>query len=165
MVTTAADDKGSERTTRARIWLVSVLEQVRAARSDGFCGLGLIAYAAPLRMSVLSLVPDGQEPPLPSPDPAETAAFLCRLSGKQQPFHDGFHLVDADKLRITHVSHFVAPSVPSQRPKNLPAYPVGARLMTALLVSLQPFVVLSATMNGRGHSILFERGVMLQLSK
>lgn len=144
---------------------MSVLELVRSSRSDDFCGLGLIVYAAPLRMSVMSLMPEGQEPSLPSSDPAETAAFLGRLSGSQQPFHDGFNLVDSDELRITHVSHFVAPSVPSQRPENLPGHPVGARLMTALLVSLQPFVVLSATMNRREGSILFERGAVLRLSK
>jgi hypothetical protein len=150
--------------SKSEDWARGIVVHIRETLPAGFTGLGLIAYRPPLRIATMALAPDRYWHPLPRAGLAATARFLCGLSDLGNPLHDGFHLVDADSLRVTHLSHLVVPTVPAYRPPELPDRPVGARLMTALLMSRQPAVRFALTMTATGAATLFDDGRMLPLS-
>jgi hypothetical protein len=150
--------------SKSEDWARDIVVHIRQALHSGFTGLGLIAYRPPLRIATMALAPNRYWPPLPRADLASTARFLCGLSDVGNPLHDGFHLIDADSLHVTHVSHLVVPAVPAYRPAELPDRPVGARLMTALLMSRQPAVRFALTMTATGAATLFDNGRMFPLS-
>jgi len=146
-------------------WVTQVLRRVAADGPRNFAGLGLVVYRPPLELPVAALVPPDR---LPAPDAGgdleTTVALLCRLSDISSPLHDGFHLVDARALTVTHLCQFFAPPVPSSLPASLPPRPVGARFMAAFLGSLLPSVVMTAIMSDRNEAIVVERGVIRALN-
>lgn len=144
-------------------WLTAVLSRVVANLPPRFAGLGLVLYVPPLRLPVTPLVPPGQVPSLPQGDLSLGADLLRRLSDSASALHDGFHLVDAQSLEITHVCHFFAPPIPADLSKMLPDRPVGARFMAALLGSLLPSVVMTAVLSDSEGAMTIERGAVRRL--
>jgi hypothetical protein len=145
-------------------WLTTVLRHVAANLPSRFAGLGLILYTPPLDLPVTPLVPASQTPPLAGEGAEASADLLCRLSDSAHPLHDGFHLVDARALAITHLCHFFAPPIPARIPKSVPDHAVGARFMAALLGSMLPSVVMTAVLSDREGAITIERGVIRKLT-
>lgn len=145
-------------------WLTTVLCHVAANLPAHFAGLGLVLYVPPLDLPVTPLVPPSQTPRLAGNDVKASAELLRRLSDSANPLHDGFHLVDAKSLTITHLCHFFSPPIPAGIAKSIPDHPVGARFMAALLGSLLPSVVMTAVLSDREGAIAFERGVVRKLT-
>lgn len=141
-------------------WVTAVLRNVAANPPGRFAGIGLVLYVPPLDLPVAPLVPPSQIPPLPSGDVAESTRLLRQLADSACPLHDGFHLVDTYSLAITHLCHFFAPPIPAELPPSVPAHPVGARFMAALLGSLLPSVVMTSVLGEREGAIVIERGVI-----
>lgn len=123
-----------------------------------FDGVGLVVYHPPMTLPVTPLVPVARMPANEAVDVMGSAEFLRKIANSSENLHDGFHLVDAERLVITHVCQYVAPPIPSIMPNHALPYPVGARYMTALLASLLPSVVLAATLNAREGAVLFVNG-------
>jgi hypothetical protein len=111
-----------------------------------------------MKLPVVSLLPSDREPVNEAVDVAESAEFLRAIANPSGSFHDGFHLIDAERLVVTHVCQYVAPPIPAVLPGDALSYPVGARYMTARLASLLPSVVLTATLNKREGAVLFVNG-------
>ena len=144
-------------------WLTSVLREVASHRTSRFAGLGLVVYKPPMDLPVTPLVPADLSRDLPCVEMVDSVRLLRRLSDAQSPIHDGFHLIDATTMAITHVCHFFAPPIPSKLPPSIPNYAVGARFMAALLGSLLPSVVMTGILGEREGAIAIERGVIRSL--
>lgn len=145
-------------------WLTIVLGQVAGHKSPRFAGLGLILYTPPMDLPVTPLVPTDFAVKLPGKELSDAVELLRGLSDAQSPMHDGFHLIDASTMTITHVCHFFAPPIPDKLPNSIPNYAIGARFMAALLGSLLPSVVMTAILGEREGAIAIERGVIRPLN-
>jgi hypothetical protein len=108
---------------------------------------------------VLPLVWNGNALPLPTEDVEGSIALLRQLCRPDSPFHDGFHLVDAQSLKLTHASQFFAPPIPDVRPEGMSNRAVGARFMAAWIGSLLPTVAMTAILSQCEGGVMFERGV------
>jgi hypothetical protein len=145
--------------TREMEWLTGVFELVLANLADNSAGLGIIVYRPPLDLPVVPLnSADCGQVQLPT-GVERTAEFLVRLSHATDPMHDGFHLVDAERLVITHICQYVAPPIRQSGTLSMPTHPVGARYMTALLASALPSVVVAATLSSQRSVVAFRGGV------
>lgn len=145
-------------------WLTNVLGAVAARQTGRVAGLGLVLYRPPLDLPVTGLVPPELGVRLPCKDLKATVELLSRLSDADSALHDGFHLIDASRMELTHVCHFFAPPIPDTLPDTIPGYAVGARFMAALLGSLLPSVVMTAVMGDREGAIAIERGLIRPLN-
>jgi hypothetical protein len=114
-------------------------------------------------LPVTPLVPPEIGVELPCRDLKATVELLTRLTDAASPLHDGFHLIDASTMELTHVCHFFAPPIPDTLPPSIPSYPVGARFMAALLGSLLSSVVMTSVLGEREGAIAIERGVIRPL--
>ena len=144
-------------------WVTAVLSDVAVNRPARFAGLGLILYRPPLDLPVTPLAPSGMVRSQPEGRPEAAAELLRELSDSSNPLHDGFHLVDANSLTITHLCHFFAPPIPADIARLLPPHPVGARFMAALLGSLLPSVVMTALLSDSDGPLMIERGLICRL--
>lgn len=142
----------------AREWIIQVLLGVVRGAPLRFAGLGLLLYRSPVELALAPLAPSSHSSALPTRSMDEAIDLLRRLADLNNPLHDGFHLVDAGRLVITHVCQFVSPPIPSKLPIALPDFPIGARHMTAILASYVPSVVLTAVLTDRNQATLIERG-------
>ena len=139
----------------------SILNEVRANAPATFSGLGLIFYNPPLSLPVITL---GYEslflPPLPIVGADVIAQILARISVAESPWHDGFHLIDAQSVEMTHVSQFFSPPLEAAH-YSVSDPPIGARHMAAMLGSTLPTVDVTALLTKRGDLILFKNGALL----
>jgi hypothetical protein len=117
-------------------------------------------YRTPLELPVTPLIPDAQKVADLPKRLEESICFLGELADQSSPFHDGFHLVDANTMTLTHICQYVAPTIPVGLPHWQLEHPVGARYMTALLASLMPCVALAATLSATGEMSVFNRGTV-----
>ena len=159
-----ADDAKEKEVLSPVEWLIAVLSDVVSEHNPRFAGLGLVLYTPPMDLPVTPLIPAALAINLPCRELAESIELLRRLSDTQSPLHDGFHLVDANTMAITHVCHFFAPSIPGNLPQSIPNYAVGARFMAALLGSLLQSVVMTAIVGEREGAIAIERGIIRPLN-
>lgn len=148
---------------REEEWLTRLLRILSDNLSPRFAGLGLVVYRPPMLLPVTPLIPAGREPASESTDVVESAEFLRKLANSPDNLHDGFHLVDAERLVISHTCQYVAPPIPPTLPKDALLHPVGARHMTALLTSLLPSVVITATLSKREGVTAFVNGAVRPL--
>lgn len=145
-------------------WLVEIFSALNAS-ADNFAGLGLIFYEPPLALPILSLAPQDRELDLPASSIAASIALLSKVSRAGSPFHDGFHMVNANNLQVTQVSQFFAPPIPSAAPRIDVDHPIGARFMAAYLGSMMPTVALIATLSKREGGLIFMNGTIQPILK
>jgi hypothetical protein len=117
-------------------------------------------YRPPLELPITPLVPDAQKVADLPKSFEEAIGFLGELADQSGPFHDGFHLVDASTMTLTHICQYVAPTIPAGLPHWQLEHSVGARYMTALLASLMTCVALAATLSATGEMSVFDRGTV-----
>ncbi|MEO8736582.1 MAG: hypothetical protein ABI380_08585 [Edaphobacter sp.] len=147
----------------AEDWLQSVFSALGASYVERFSGLGLILYYPRLPLPVLPLVQSASALPLPTRNLQESIQLLHVLCQFDSAFHDGFHLVDAESLSITHVSQFFSPPIPDIVPELRTDHPIGARFMSAWLGSNLPAVCMTATLSKSEGGLVFSRGVVRTL--
>lgn len=143
---------------REEEWVTRLFRLLSGDVPSSFEGVGLVVYHPPMVLPVTPLVPIARMPANKAIDVEGSAGFLRSLAASPENLHDGFHLIDAQRLVITHICQYVAPPIPPMMPSQALPYPVGARYMTALLASLLPTVVLTATLNAREGAVLFVNG-------
>jgi hypothetical protein len=140
-------------------FVTSLLKEVRVRSSPSFSGLGLILYAPPMRLPVVSLGDQSLfQPQLPVREIETIAEVLARISTLESPWHDGFHLIDARAAEMTHVSQFFSPPLDRAQSLRVSAMPIGARQMSAMLGSMLPIVECTALLTKRGDSLVFRAG-------
>ncbi|WP_313605361.1 hypothetical protein [Comamonas jiangduensis] len=133
-----------------------VLGAVADLRSEDFTGVGVVFYECLVQLPHLQLS-NG----FVKADPGrfvdvDLASALSSLSVARNPLHDGFHFVDARSWHLTHLSQFISPPIPHNAEQKL--HGAGARLMAALLASLQPGIVCAGLVSQGGEVHLFSRG-------
>jgi hypothetical protein len=147
----------------AEEWLKGVFCALGTPCTKSFSGLGLILYHSTHALPVLPLTHSESELPLPTMGLEDSVRLLHTLCQFDSPFHDGFHLVEAESLSITHVSQFFSPPIPEIVPQSPTNHAVGARFMSAWLGSYLPAVCMAATLSRVEGGLVFERGVIRTL--
>lgn len=147
----------------AESWLQNVFSALGSDYAEQFSGLGLILYYPRLALPVVPLARSAPALPLPTRNFEESIRLLQALCRFDSAFHDGFHLVDAESLNITHISQFFSPPIPDTVPELMTDHPIGARFMSAWLGSNIPTVCMTATLSRSEGGLVFARGIVRQL--
>lgn len=143
-----------------------LLRSINRLASSDFTGIGLVFYRSPMRLPCRALGDQALfEPGLPVAGDERLAQVLAGISRRGSRWHDGFHLIEADTFRLTHVCQFASPPL-ALLPEPAPGQePVGARWQSALAMSQLPGVPLAALISSRGEPFIFEDGHERQLAK
>jgi len=125
------------------------------APSD-FSGMGLVLYRGRHTLPHLSL--RNSEPAIleHAVGPKHVAHVLSELASTNSPWHDGFHFIDEDEGRLTHVAQFISPPIPTQ--VALISSEGGARHMSAALASLLCGISMVGVMTSRGEISVYVSG-------
>jgi hypothetical protein len=133
-----------------------VLRAVADLRSKDFAGVGVVFYECLAQLPHLQLINGFVKADPGRFADVDLASALSILSAIGNPLHDGFHFVDARSWHLTHLSQFISPPIPHNAEEQL--HGAGARLMAALLASLQPGIVCVGLVSMGGEVHLFSRG-------
>lgn len=132
---------------------------VAANRTPLFSGVGVVFYKCLRLLPHISLgSPKLACPQLPISGTERIASALVLISDASSPWHDGFHLVDAETWSLTHVSQFLSPVLPKSDSAIGDNRPNGARHMTAYLVSKLPEIACVGLLTHAGELCIFECG-------
>ena len=144
-----------------------LLRSIKESAPGDFTGIGLVFYAAPMRLPCCALGdPALFEPGLPvAGDGSRLAQVLAGMSRRASRWHDGFHLIEAGSFQLTHVCQFVAPPLDLLPQPTAGQEPVGARWQSAVAMSRLPGVALTALISSRGEPFIFEDGHERQLAE
>jgi hypothetical protein len=143
-----------------------LLRSIHRLACGDFTGIGLVFYRQPMRLPCRALGDQALfEPALPVAGEERLAQVLAAISRRGSRWHDGFHLIDADSLRLTHVCQFVSPPLALLPEPAAGQEPVGARWRSAVALSQLPGVPLTALISSRGEPFIFEGGHERQLAK
>lgn len=141
--------------------VLEVMMELKRLRTPGFAGVGVVFYRPPLRLPIASLGrSNSAKPSLPIHGARDIATTLASVSDRASPWHDGFHLVDAQSLALTHIAQFIAPPLDHVRAIASDAQPTGARQMTALLTSKLRCVGSVALLSTVGEINFYSEGVL-----
>ncbi|CAL62329.1 Hypothetical protein HEAR2193 [Herminiimonas arsenicoxydans] len=136
-----------------------LLRLVSTKRPNKFSGVGVVFYK---ELDLLPRVwlgnPETPLPHLPVFGLEKIAVTLAAIADYENPWHDGFHLVDGSSWALTHVSQFISPPLPDDERKIAEPRPTGARHMTALLASQIPSIFCVGLLTQAGEVCLFENG-------
>lgn len=146
--------------------VLDLLLRVAERKPRDFTGLGVVFYTSLAHLPHLAL---GQSLPaglgLPVVGAESVAATLAKVSGKASAWHDGFHFVDAHSLALTHLCQFLSPGIPYEFSQSHGASPMGARHMTAQLVSRLQGIECVGLLTNQDELTLFERGAQVHTVK
>lgn len=124
-----------------------------------FSGLGIVFYNSLASLPFLPLEVTGDESfDLPVSGLLAMSEVLALTARKSSSWHDGFHFVDANSLRLTHLCQFIAPPLPKLRDQSPRA--CGARHMTALLASNVGGIVSVGLLTQDRTVSIYESGVL-----
>lgn len=142
--------------------IFSLLDSVRARRTSGFAGLGLIYYRSIRDLPILALGDTlFATPTMPIKSASAITNALVEVSDRSSNWHDGFHLIDARTGALTHLSQFISPPV-DVPPSDLRSFkPSGAREMAAMLASKIEAVEFSAVLGTDGEARVFRSGALI----
>ncbi|GAA2988473.1 hypothetical protein [Actinokineospora diospyrosa] len=138
-------------------WALELAQAIVKQKTDQFSGIGLILYSPPLRLPTVRMV-ENELVSISVRDSTESAELLTPLADKSSPFHDGFHLIRADCLELTHICQFVSPPIPEGVTSIITGTAVGARNMSALLTSLAPSIELAVAISQSGRIVVYKEG-------
>lgn len=139
--------------------IFDLLGQVQSHATHAFSGLGLIFYSSLADLPIVALGNQSLYPrALPVADRLTLASLLAEISTFSSPWHDGFHLIDANSFALTHISQFLSPPVELLRQSSSQGFPVGARHMAALAGSKIASVSYTALLSNKGVPAVFHRG-------
>lgn len=135
---------------------VSLLKGVAREQPSDFAGLGVVFYD---HLEALPFIALDVAPRHRIQTPVEglwvVAKTLSRVSSRSSGCHDGFHLVESQHQRLTHVAQFLSPPLPRS---EQPPRESGARHMTALLTSSLEGIDGVGVLSQRGELTLYVAG-------
>lgn len=134
-----------------------LMRRVWDESSQDFSGLGVVFYRELVDLPHASLqVPSSDSHLAGSIGDEALAELLNMVSNFRSPWHDGFHFISVNEMRLTHIAQFVSPPVPS----NIEAIPLesGARHMTAALASMVKGIALVAVLPAHGEIVIYDQG-------
>jgi hypothetical protein len=125
--------------------------------TDDFSGLGIVIYDSLRALPFLPLEVGGDEMfNLPVSGLDAVGEVLAHTAKRSTHWHDGFHLLQADPLRLTHLCQFISPPLPKAG-DSVPRAS-GARHMTALLASRVAGIVAVAILTQERVASIYEAG-------
>lgn len=139
-----------------------VLTQIKERLSDGFSGIGLVAYDSSSfsPSNHCDLRPDIDFPHYSIYD-EDIYDFLLDISDYRNTLHDGFHFINQDGI-VTHVAQYFVPSIV----ETLSPHPEhGVRLYSSICGSTIPGVLFIATICSNGDIYIFQSGKQVNVSK
>lgn len=142
---------------RARFF--DLLMKVAVNRPADFVGLGVIAYSTTEGLPVFPL---GRavhaQADLPVHGEEQVMNALSSIATRNNPQHDGFHLINGENGDLTHLAQFVSPPLDKACAHLRENLPNGARQMTALLISLMHQVLFAAVVTADGNVQMYIKG-------
>lgn len=99
---------------------------------------------------------------LPANGSENIANILSRISQIDSNWHDGFHLIEVDEFKLTHVCQFLSPPLEFLSPPSLGDLPIGARQKSAMAISKLSSVACAALINSKGEVQVFMGGEPLK---
>ena len=139
--------------------IFDLLRQVQSHATNAFSGLGLIFYSSLADLPVVALGEQTLFPrTLPVANRQMLTSLLADISTFSSPWHDGFHLIDANSFSLTHISQFLSPPVEFLRQSNSRGLPVGARHMAAMAGSRIASISYTALLSNKGAPAVFQNG-------
>lgn len=138
-----------------------ILAKINLSRSSSFTGIGVVFYSELKELPSVALGNSTtSRPRLPILGFDAIVRTLVKVSDISSPWHDGFHMIEMQSKTLTHLSHFLSPSLDSmpQLPDNRPS---GARQMTALIVSMIDGVDYVGVIGTTGEIIMYRDGCAL----
>jgi hypothetical protein len=137
---------------------IELLRRVAEEAEADFSGVGFICYSNLSSLPHLALsVSQNSIRGLPIIGVSATGTFLAYASRASSPLHDGFHLIAAQSLALTHVCQFIAPVIPPDQ-SGL-QFAAGARHMSALLASRTQGIEAAALITKDGTGVIYEGGI------
>lgn len=139
--------------------IFDLLGQVQSHATNAFSGLGLIFYSSLADLPIVALGEQALFPrTLPVANRQTLVSLLADISTFSSPWHDGFHLIDANSFSLTHISQFLSPPVEFLRESSSQGLPVGARHMAAIAGSRIASVSFTALLSNKGAPAVFQSG-------
>lgn len=146
--------------------VLDLLLRVAERKPRAFTGLGVVFYTS---LADLPHLPLGQSLPaglgLPVVGAENVAIALAAVSDRASAWHDGFHFVDVHSQALTHLCQFLSPGIPHEFTQSMGASPMGARHMTAQLVSRLQGIECVGLLTNQDELTLFERGTQVHTAK
>ena len=139
--------------------VLRLLKKVAPNLTEDFSGLGIVFYRSLQALPYLPLEVAGDERfALPISGLDAVGDVLARTARRSTHWHDGFHLVHIDQLRLTHLCQFISPPLP-RAGESVPKAS-GARHMTALLASRVDGVAATGILTKERVASIYESGVL-----
>lgn len=134
-----------------------LLAAIAAKRASDFTGIGVVFYVDLRSLPHLQLTNDLIAPEASRFDCVDLASLLASISTQSCLLHDGFHFVNAQDWKLTHLSQFISPPIPRDASEKFQG--TGARLMAAVLASVLPGIASVGLVSHTGDVHLFCGGV------
>lgn len=136
-----------------------LLTHITSKLTEDFSGLGIVLYDSLVALPYLPLEVGGDERfDLPVSGLDAVGDVLARTARRSTRWHDGFHLLHAHPLRLTHLCQFISPPLP--KAGDLVPRASGARHMTALLASRVAGIVAVGILTQERVASIYESGVL-----
>ncbi|WP_152996312.1 hypothetical protein [Pseudomonas aeruginosa] len=135
---------------------LSLLKSISKNRESDFSGTGLIFYSDLSELPFLQLENESIKPNAAIFSDCEIDSAICQISKPKDPLHDGFHFIDIETWKITHVSQFISPPIPNDAAQRFRG--TGSRLMSAYLASLITGIKCAGIVSQAGKVHLFHTG-------
>ncbi len=124
---------------------------------EDFSGVGIVIYDSLLALPFLPLdVGEVERFNLPVSGLDAVGDVLARTARRSTHWHDGFHFLHAESLRLTHLCQFISPPLPNAG--DLVPRASGARHMTGLLASRVAGIVAVAILTQERVASIYESG-------
>lgn len=135
----------------------NLLNLVANNRDSNFSGIGVVFYSSLDNLPYLQLAGDSKKRDAIMLEGRDIIIALSLASNVGSPFHDGFHFVDVNTWKITHISQYISPPILPNKILNF--HGSGARVMSAYLASLIPGIACAGVVSQSGYVQLFLEGV------
>ncbi|WP_233989800.1 hypothetical protein [Pectobacterium brasiliense] len=136
--------------------VLGLLKSISKGRESDFSGTGLIFYSD---LSELPFIQMGNESIKTNSaifNDCEIDSAIRQISKTKDLLHDGFHFINIETWKITHVSQFISPPIPHDAAQRFRG--TGSRLMSAYLASLITGIKYTGIVSQAGKVHLFHAG-------
>lgn len=137
--------------------VMELLSSISCNRYSDFSGTGIIFYKDLGSLPHLQLNAVNKDPNITAIDNNDIVSTLTSVSTTCSPHHDGFHFIDMENWRLSHLSQYISPPIPRNAEKQFGG--TGARLMSAMLASLLHGIICVGVVSQEGKIHLFYSGI------
>lgn len=143
--------------------VLSLLKSISKSHDSDFSGTGLIFYSDLSELPFLQLGNESIKPNTAIFIDYEIDSAIRQISTPKDPLHDGFHFINIEAWKITHVSQFISPPIPHDAAQRFRG--TGSRLMSAYLASLITGIKYTGIVSQTGKVYLFHAGAEITEEK